>query len=117
MVPEGAATLQEDNSLAHYFGTLPDPLVVRRCEHKLLDILLIAICAVACRAECWEDIVEFGQSKAAWLRKFLDLPCGIPSHDTLRRVFSLLDAQAFEERFSAWVAGVFRVKRGPVVAI
>src|SRR5262249_4904870 len=117
MVAEGEATMQDDNSLARYFGDLPDPRVVGRCEHKLLDIIVIAICAVLCGAEGWEDIEEFGVSKEAWLRQFLELPCGIPSHDTFRRVFSLLDAQAFEERFGAWVAGVFRVKGGQVVAI
>src|SRR5574337_681808 len=80
--------MKEDKSLEHYFGDMPDPRVVGRCDHKLLDIILIAICAVLCGAEGWEDIEEFGLSKATWLREFLELPCGIPSHDTFRRVFS-----------------------------
>ena len=109
--------MQEDKSLERYFGDLPDPRVVGRCEHKLLDIILISICAVLCGAEGWEDIEEFGQSKESWLREFLELPCGIPSHDTFRRVFSLLSAQAFQERFAAWVEGVFTVKRGQVISV
>ncbi len=109
--------MDEGQSLEAYFGDMPDPRVVGRCEHKLVDIILIAICGVLCGAEGWEDIEEFGQSKAGWLRQFLELPCGIPSHDTFRRVFSLLDARAFQERFARWVEGVFTVKRGQVVAL
>jgi len=109
--------MQENNSLERYFGDLPDPRVVGRCEHKLVDIILIAICAVLCGAEGWEDIEEFGQSKASWLRQFLELPCGIPWHDTFRRVFGLLDAQDFQERFARWVEGVLSVKRGQVIGV
>jgi predicted transposase YbfD/YdcC len=109
--------MPEDKSLAQYFGDLPDPRVVGRCDHKLLDIMLIAICAVLCGAEGWEDIEEFGHSKERWLRQFLELPCGIPSHDTFRRVFGLLSASAFQERFAAWVEGVFVLKRGQVINI
>src|SRR5260221_8807475 len=65
--------MQEDKSLARYFGDLPDPRVLGRCEHKLLDIIVIAICAVLCGAEGWEDIEEFGLSEAGWLRQFLEL--------------------------------------------
>jgi predicted transposase YbfD/YdcC len=109
--------MNEENSIERYFGDLPDPRVVGRCEHKLLDILVIAICGVLCGAEGWEDIEEFGTSKENWLRQFLALEGGIPSHDTFRRVFSLLDAQAFQERFAGWVEGVFKVKRDQVLAI
>ena len=109
--------MSEGHSLEWYVGDMADPRVVGRCEHKLVDIIIIGICGVLCGAEGWEDIEEFGESKAAWLRQFLELPCGIPSHDTFRRVFSLLDASAFQERFTEWVAGVFTVKRGQVVAV
>src|SRR5579859_6693528 len=108
--------MSETNSLERYFGDLGDRRVEGRCEHKLLEIIIIAICAVLCGAEGWEAIEEFGQSKADWLRQFLELANGIPSHDTFRRVLSLLDGQAFEERFMRWVEGVFQVKRGQVVA-
>ena len=86
MVVGGKATMQEDNSLEGYFGDLEDPRVVGRCDHKLLDIIIMAICGVLCGAEGWEEIEEFGQSKEQWLRQFLELPCGIPSHDTFRRL-------------------------------
>src|SRR5215813_5828435 len=109
--------MSEQNSLEAYFGDLPDPRVEGRCDHKLLDIVVIGICGVLCGAEGWEDLEEFGESKQDWLQQFLELPCGIPSHDTFRRVFSLLDAKAFQERFMRWVEGVFSVKRGQVVAI
>jgi len=109
--------MSEGQSLEWYFGEMPDPRVVGRCEHKLLDIIIIAICGVLCGAEGWEDIEEFGESKSEWLSQFLEMPCGIPSHDTFRRVFSLMDAAAFQERFAEWVAGVFTVKRGQVVAV
>jgi predicted transposase YbfD/YdcC len=104
-------------SLEEYFGDMPDPRVVGRCDHKLLDIILIAICAVLSGAETWNEVEEFGQAKEEWLRQFLELPNGIPSHDTFRRVFSLLDAQAFQARFTAWVAQTFRVKREQVIAV
>jgi predicted transposase YbfD/YdcC len=109
--------MNEDKSLERYFVDLPDPRVVGRCEHKLLDIIVIAICGVLGGAEGWEDIEEFGVSKESWLRQFLELGCGIPSHDTFRRVFSLLDASAFQERFARWVEGVFSLERGQVLAI
>jgi predicted transposase YbfD/YdcC len=109
--------MSETSNLEVYFGDLPDPRVMGRCEYKLVDIIIIAICAVLSGAEGWEDIEEFGQSKERWLRQFLELANGIPSHDTFRRVFSLLDAAAFQERFIRWVEGVFTVTRGQVVSI
>jgi predicted transposase YbfD/YdcC len=109
--------MSETSNLEAYFGDLPDPRVIGRCSYKLLEITVIAICAVLSGAEGWEDIEEFGQSKEGWLRQFLELDNGIPSHDTFRRVFSLLDGAAFQERFIRWVEGVFSVTRGQVVAI
>ena len=109
--------MRETSNLLGYFGDLPDPRVIGRCEYKLVEIIIIAICAVLSGAEGWEDIEEFGQSKAGWLGQFLELSNGIPSHDTFRRVFSLLDGAAFQERFIGWVEGVFSVTRGQVVAI
>jgi predicted transposase YbfD/YdcC len=109
--------MSEQNSLESYFGDMPDPRVEGRCEHKLLDIIVIAICGVLSGSEGWEDIEEFGHSKQDWLKQFLELPNGIPSHDTFRRVFSLQDATVFQEHFMRWVEGVFSVTRGQVVAI
>jgi predicted transposase YbfD/YdcC len=107
----------EENSLSAYFEDLPDPRVIGRCEYPLEEIVIIGICGVLSGAEGWEDIEQFGESKEGWLKQFLALEKGIPSHDTFRRVFSLLDAQAFQERFIRWVEGVFTVTRGQIIAI
>src|SRR3712207_4828794 len=86
--------------LAACFAGLADPRRTSRCDHRLVDILAIAVCAVIACAESWEDIELYGQSKRAWLETFLALPNGIPSHDTFRRVFMLLDPDAFEACFA-----------------
>ena len=88
--------------LAACFAGLEDPRETRRCDHQLVDILVIAACAVIACAESWEDIELYGRSKQAWLETFPALPNGIPSHDTFRRVFMLLDPDAFEACFSRW---------------
>lgn len=104
-------------SLEVYFGDMPDPRVTGRCDHKLIDIILVAICAILSGAETWDEVELFGEEREEWLKQFLELPNGIPSHDTFRRVFSLLDARLFQERFMAWVEQTFQVKREQVIAI
>src|ERR671929_292566 len=84
------------------FDGLVDPRITRRCDHRLIDILVIAVSAVIACAESWEDIELYGRSKQAWLKTFLALPNGIPSHDTFRRVFMLIDPDAFEACFARW---------------
>lgn len=79
------------DQLIEQFSGLDDPRCLGKVEHRLLDILVIAICAVIACAESWEDIALYGRSKLPWLRQFLALPNGIPSHDTFRRVFMLID--------------------------
>ena len=83
-------------AIDEYFSQVTDPRVERTKEHKLIDMIAIAICAVICGAEGWTDIENFGNSKLAWLKTFLELPNGIPSHDTFGRVFSLIDAEQFQ---------------------
>ena len=90
-------------SLHDSFADLPDPRIERTKRHQLLDIITIAICAVICGADSWTDIELFGQAKLPWLRTFLALPNGIPSHDTFNRVFARLDPDRFEACFLAWV--------------
>lgn len=107
----------ELGSLEDYFKDLPDPRIKRTRKHKLLDIIIIATCGIICGADTWTEIEEFGKVKEEWLRQFLELPNGIPSHDTFGRVFSLLDADQFQERFIRWVEATFRKTRGQVVAI
>jgi predicted transposase YbfD/YdcC len=86
-----------------HFVALEDPRLDRTRLHDLLDIVVIALCAVICGADGWEDIAKYGRSKQDWLRTFLRLPNGIPSHDTFRRVFCLLDPGAFHECFQRWI--------------
>lgn len=104
-------------SLIACFSDLPDPRVTGRCAHKLTDIIVIAICAVIGGAETWVDIETFGKTKQAWFEGFLELPNGIPSHDTFGRVFAALDGEAFQRCFMRWVEGVFKKLGGQVVAI
>jgi len=108
---------EEPISLIASFQDLPDPRVEGRCDHKLIDIIVIAVCAVISGAESWVDVADFGEAKREWLSTFLELPAGIPSHDTFGRFFAALDAEAFQIAFMRWVEGVFHVSRGQVIAI
>ena len=104
-------------SLTEHFGSLVDPRIDRTKRHNLMDIVTIALCGVIAGADSWVDVEAFGRRKAGWLRKMLDLPNGIPSHDTFGRVFAKLDAQQFERCFTEWVLAVREVLHGDVVAI
>jgi predicted transposase YbfD/YdcC len=95
-------------SLMAHFERLDDPRVERTRKHNLLDVVAIALCAVICGADSWPDVEAFGKAKEAWLRRFLALPNGIPSHDTFGRVFARLDPEQFSACFAAWVAEVAR---------
>jgi hypothetical protein len=88
--------------LAEHFSELEDPRCSGKVEHLLIDILVIAVCAVIAGAESWVDMALYGQNKADWLSTFLRLPNGIPAHDTFRRVFMLINPEDFESRFTAW---------------
>jgi predicted transposase YbfD/YdcC len=100
-----------------YFAELTDPRVERNREHLLEEILLIAMAAVLSGAESWNDIEDYGRAKRAWLKTFLRLPGGIPSHDTFNRVFAALDPEELERGFVAWVGSIARLTAGEVVAI
>jgi len=99
-----------------HFGQLDDPRLERKKRHILVDIVGITICAVIAGADGWTDVALFGRSKEAWLRTFLKLPNGIPSHDTFGRVFALLDPGTFQRCFIHWVQAVHETVQG-VVAI
>lgn len=104
-------------TIMEYFGEIEDPRIKRCQRHKLLDIIAIAICATICGADNWSHIALFGRGKEEWLRTFLELPNGIPSHDTFGRVFSQLDPEEFQRCFMEWTQGVADLVPGEVVAI
>jgi predicted transposase YbfD/YdcC len=104
-------------SIGKHFANLEDPRIDRTKRHSLLDILVIAICAVICGADNWEEVQLFGEAKEKWFKTFLELPNGIPSHDTFWRVFARLDPQQFQESFVNWISSVAEVTRGQVIAI
>jgi predicted transposase YbfD/YdcC len=103
--------------IEEHFGKMKDPRIGNATRHKLLDILIIAILAVICGADGWSDVELFGKSKKKWLRTFLALPNGIPSHDTFGRVFGLLDPQEFERSFMSWVKTIQEITAGEMIAI
>jgi predicted transposase YbfD/YdcC len=100
-----------------HFADVPDPRVRARSDHKLLDILAISILAVICGADGWDDIARFGRCKEKWLATVLELPSGIPSADTFRRVLSALDPDAFRRAFIVWMQDLVGSTEGKLVAI
>jgi predicted transposase YbfD/YdcC len=106
-----------DGGLVGYFSIIRDPRIERTKKHLLVDILTIAICAVICGAEGWEDLEEFGLKNEEWFKTFLEIPHGIPSHDTFARVFSILDSQQLEECFFEWTKTLQETTAGRLIAI
>jgi len=102
--------------LESLFAQVEDPRMERTKLHRLRDIMIVAICGVICGAEGWVEIEEFGKAKEAFFTDLLDLPNGIPSHDTFGRVFALIDPKQFEASFVQWVQGISKTVKG-VVAI
>src|SRR5215207_2446966 len=113
----GEERIMSIESLVRHLGVVEDPRCQGKIEHRLIDILVIAVCAVIACAESWDDIALYGRSKLAWLRTFLELPNGIPSHDTFRRVFMLIEPDAFERGFAAWVGSLVDGFAREVIAI
>jgi len=107
----------EIGGIAKHFGKVKDPRKERTRRHKLLDIILIAICGVICGADSWVDIELFGKSKLNWLKTFLELPNGVPSHDTFGRVFAAINPEEFEKGFMEWVQAINELTQGQVIAI
>lgn len=106
----------ERRSLIEHLGEVPDPRMTRTQRHELLDILVIALCAVIGGADHWTEVVEFGQARQQWFAGFLKLPNGIPSHDTFARVFRLINTEALEQSCHQWLRSVAGRVQG-VVAI
>jgi len=99
------------------FSELHDPRVQGRCYHLLIDVLAIALLGVLCGAEDWPDIEVFGKRRAEWLKGFLLLPNGIPSHDTFRRIFGLLDRKQFAACLFQWTQALHEATGGKIIAI
>ena len=104
-------------SITLHFASIRDPRVERSKKHKLIDIITMTICGVICGADSWVDIAMFGESKKEWLKGFLELANGIPSHDTFGDVFSRIDPAQFRECFVEWVRTVEELTRGQLVSI
>lgn len=104
-------------TFADCFADLPDPRKVDQCDHLLLDILFIAVCAVICGADGFTEMEEFGLAKEAWLRQFLELPNGIPSHDTFNRVLQRLRPKELHNCLLKWIHSVAALSDGDLVAI
>src|SRR5579859_7684905 len=107
----------EGITLQEHFATLQDPRVERTKHHQLLAIITIALCAVICGADTWVEVEEFGKAKRAWLETFLDLPNGIPAHDTFGRVFARLDPEQFQACFLSWVQAIHTVLPAQQIAV
>jgi predicted transposase YbfD/YdcC len=103
-------------TIVEHFSELEDPRRYNR-RHLLHDIVVIAICAAICGADDWVAVADFGRTKQSWFEKFLELPHGIPSHDTFGDVFKLLDPEQFQRCFIQWVQAVNEVAEGQVVPI
>lgn len=101
-----------------HFGQLPDPRTKEhKIIHKVYDIVFISIAAVICGAEDWYDIADFGEDNESWLKDILELPGGLPSHDTYNRLFSLFDPQALQQCFVSWVQSIAELSEGQIVSL
>jgi predicted transposase YbfD/YdcC len=111
--------LRAPSSFQDHFASLTDPRSFHapNQRHELLAILVIAVCAVICGAEGWEDIEEYGKAQADWFAEILDLPNGIPGHDTFRRVLSRLDPDELTQCFVSWTTVLSDLSGGEIVAI
>ena len=103
--------------IEEHFGALKDPRSPYRIEHKLIDIVIITICATICGANDWEAIAEYGQTKQDWLKTWLELPNGIPSPDTFSRVFARINPGQLQKCFVGWMEAVAQVTTGELLNI
>ncbi len=104
-------------SLVTHFSSLKDPWIERNKRHALVDIIVLRVCAVVSGADGWEAIEEFGQAKLDWLRKYVGLKNGVPSHDCIAYVISRLSPTGLRECFLSWTRAVAEVSGGEVIAV
>ena len=107
------------SSFQDHFALLTDPRSSHapNQRHQLIDILVIAVCAVICGADGWEDIEEYGKAQAEWFAQVLDLPHGIPGHDTFRRVLARLDPEELTQCFISWTGALSDLSGGDIVSL
>lgn len=113
----GEVAIMKKKTMIECLGNVTDYRKGNGTEHKLIDIMCIAILAVICGADHWTEVEKFGEAKKEWLRTFLELPFGIPSHDTFGRVFAAIDPKEFHNAFIEWVQSLSEIIRGQVIAI
>lgn len=99
------------------FGNIADPRQQKKTRHKLLDCVILTLVGVMCGCEDWEEIAEFGKARYEQLKRYLELPNGIPSHDTIRRVVGMLDPRQLSRCYQAWICSVFPRREGDIIAI
>ncbi len=104
-------------SIKDHFSRLSDPRILRKTRHKLVDVIVITLCAVIAGADDWVEIAAFGKEKEQWFKTFLELPGGIPSHDTFGRVFWLINPEEFAKCFVSWIRSAFPMGDSDVIAI
>jgi len=110
--------MNKDNPLLTCFTNLDDPRKEKQSSrHNMIDILMLTIIAVICGAESWVAVEKFGRSKYDWLKDFLELPNGIPSHDTIGDLFARLDPQQLQDCFLKWINSLFEFTGGEIIAI
>ena len=108
---------KENTSIQKHFSKIIDPRIDRSKRHNLIDIIVIAICAIICGADGWEGMETYGEAKYDWLKTIIELPNGIPGHDTFRRVFERINPEAFSRCFIGWVQAVFEASKGDIIPI
>jgi predicted transposase YbfD/YdcC len=104
-------------SVIEHFSSLSDPRILLKTRHKLIDVIVIALCAVIAGADDWVEVAAFGKEKEPWFKSFLELPGGIPSHDTFGRVFALINPEEFGICFISWIRRAFPIGDSEVIAI
>ena len=105
------------DAFVELFSKLPDPRVERTRRHSLESILFLCLCGVVCGANDLVSIERFGNSRQAFLERFVEFPSGIPSHDTIGRVLAKLDPEALENLFASWMRGVAKATEDGVIAL
>lgn len=105
------------NSILEYFSSVTDPRIKLKTRHILVEIIAMTLCAIIAGADDWVEVADFSNEKEEWLKTFLKLPNGIPSHDTFGRVFSLINPEEFGKCFTTWLQSIFPLTNSETIAI